>query len=148
MTILVFVSSRNYEQTSGRLCRVLSLGEAEKPEWSSDPQQTRGGSPMLGWCWPNVYDAGPTSTPHWANADRALQNQSIKSLSGLSSAVLQSPSFPDTLTQFWFNVEPALQSETSLDLQSHQRLIQILAYIYFIKGDWSANRLIQILTNI
>ena len=22
---------------------------------------------MLGWCWPIVYDAGPTSAQHWAN---------------------------------------------------------------------------------
>ena len=27
-------------------------------------QKTRGVEPMLGWCWPIVYDAGPTSNQH------------------------------------------------------------------------------------
>ena len=30
--------------------------------------QTRDVEPMLGWCWPSVADAGPTSTQHWLNA--------------------------------------------------------------------------------
>ena len=35
-------------------------------------QQTRGVGPMLGWRWPIVYDAGPTSAQHWANASCLL----------------------------------------------------------------------------
>ena len=35
-------------------------------------QQTRGAGPMLGWCWPIVCDAGPTSAQHWANASCLL----------------------------------------------------------------------------
>ena len=31
-------------------------------------QQTRDIEPMLGWCWPNVGDDGPTSNQHWFNA--------------------------------------------------------------------------------
>ena len=31
-------------------------------------QQTPGISQMLGWCWPTVYEAVPTSAQHWANA--------------------------------------------------------------------------------
>ena len=29
------------------------------------PQQTRVGDPMLGWCWPTVYDAEPTLAQYW-----------------------------------------------------------------------------------
>ena len=28
-------------------------------------KQPRDTEPMLGWCWPIVYDADPTSTQHW-----------------------------------------------------------------------------------
>ena len=35
-------------------------------------QQARGIGPMLGWCWPIVYDAGPTSALHWASASCLL----------------------------------------------------------------------------
>ena len=31
-------------------------------------QQTGGVGTMLGWCWPIIYDAGPTSTQHWVKA--------------------------------------------------------------------------------
>ena len=30
-------------------------------------QQTRNVAPMLGWCWPSIYDAGPASAQHWFN---------------------------------------------------------------------------------
>ena len=38
-------------------------------------QQTRGIGPMFGWCWPIVYDAGPTSAQHWANTSCLLGSQ-------------------------------------------------------------------------
>ena len=30
--------------------------------------QKRGIGPMLGWRWPIIYNAGPTTAQHWANA--------------------------------------------------------------------------------
>ena len=33
--------------------------------------------PMLGWCWPIVYDAGPTSTQHWFNVSCSLVSTSF-----------------------------------------------------------------------
>ena len=39
-----------------------------------DPsQKTRGVGTMLDWRWPIVYDAGPTSDQHWANASCLLR---------------------------------------------------------------------------
>ena len=35
-------------------------------------QQTRDNQPMIGYCWPNVFDVGPTITQHWINASCLL----------------------------------------------------------------------------
>ena len=35
-------------------------------------QQTQGVEPMLIYCWPTVYDGGPTLKQHWFNALRFL----------------------------------------------------------------------------
>ena len=33
--------------------------------------------PMLGWCWPTVYDAGPTLAQYWANVSSLLGRRQV-----------------------------------------------------------------------
>ena len=54
--------------------------ENENDEWGEwISQQTRNLQPMLVWCWPIVYDAGPTSNQHWLNISCLLDSSAISS---------------------------------------------------------------------
>ena len=50
--------------------------------FEGNSQQTQYIEPMLGQCWPAVYDVGPTLTPHWINGacllGTVLQNEGLK----------------------------------------------------------------------
>ena len=71
-------TSQTVDQHWTNVSCFLTGGEhAKRKHWdpgltTSLSQQSRDVEPMLGQCWPAVYDVGPTLTQHWSNVSCLL----------------------------------------------------------------------------
>ena len=91
--------------------------------WARTTQQTQCAEPMLGWCWPNVCDAGPTSDQHWANASWFLgywPNVDLR----FEHCLTREWNFKNTLT---YTCPPLIQSRTYR--RTHKRSLAIWHFV-------------------